>query len=294
MSILESVSIEDAAALSARRPGLLVRLMHHPSAIIGVTVIAAFLLATLVGPLLLPWDPNRQRLADALLPISHTHWLGTDELGRDELTRLVYGGRYSMAVGILAVGLGLALGLPIGALSGYFGGAVDLFAQRLTDVLLAFPTLLLALALVAGLGTGIASVIVAVGISSAPAFIRLVRASVLTVRELPFVEAARALGKGDLAIIVQDVLPNSLAPVIVQASLQLGTAILVAAGLGFLGLGVPPPTPEWGQMLGSGRNLIFSHSQLATFPGLAICLAVLAFNLMGDALRDVLDPKLRA
>lgn len=278
--------------MAAARPGLVRRLLKHRSAMLGLGVIGAFLLATLVGPLLLPFDPNKQRLADVLLPISRTHWLGTDELGRDELTRLVYGGRYSLAVGILAVAVGLAIGLPVGAISGYFGGVVDLLAQRVTDVLLAFPSILLALALVAGLGTGLLSVIVAVGVSSAPAFIRLVRASVLSVREQPFVEAARALGKSDLAIIAQDVVPNSLAPVIVQASLQLGTAILVAAGLGFLGLGVPPPTPEWGQMLGSGRNLIFSHSQLATIPGVAICLTVLAFNLIGDGLRDILDPRL--
>jgi ABC-type dipeptide/oligopeptide/nickel transport system permease subunit len=192
----------------------------------------------------------------------------------------------------MAVALGLLVGVPIGSVSGYFGGWVDLVLQRLTDILLAFPGILLALALVAGLGVGLRNVVIAVGVSSVPGFVRLVRASTLSIRELPYVEAARSLGVSSPMILARHVLPNALAPVIVQATLQLGFAILLAATLGFFGLGVQPPTPEWGSLLGEGRNYIFTDANLITFPGLAIFFAVLAFNLVGDGLRDALDPRL--
>jgi len=205
----------------------------------------------------------------------------------------MFGARYTLALGFAAVAIGLAIGVPVGAVSGYFGGWIDLLSQRVTDVVLAFPNILLALALVAVLGVGLTNVIIAVAITSIPIFIRLTRASALSIRELPYVEAARALGVPSAAILVRHVIPNSLAPVIVQASLQLGAAILLAAALGFLGLGVQAPTPEWGSMLGLSRNYIFSDPNLATFPGLAIFGAVLAFNLVGDGLRDALDPRLR-
>jgi ABC-type dipeptide/oligopeptide/nickel transport system permease subunit len=243
------------------------------------------------GPLISPYDPGKQNLSETLLYFSKAHWLGTDQLGRDELTRILYGARYSLAVGFFAVLISVAIGVPIGAISGYYGGLTDLLVERFTDVLLSFPGILLALALVAGFGPGLLNVIVAVGLSSVPIFSRLVRASVLSTRQLTYVESARALGQHDLGIIREQIMPNVLAPVIVQCSLQLGTAILIAAGLGFLGLGVPPPTAEWGQMLGEGRNFIFSHTRLATIPGLAICVAVLGFNLLGDGLRDILDPR---
>jgi len=270
-----------------------VRLRTHPSAMVGVSILALYVVATLLGPLVLRWDPIHQTLSDAFLAASSGHPLGTDDLGRDELVRLMFGARYTLSLGFAAVAIGLAIGVPVGAVSGYFGGWIDLLSQRVTDVVLAFPNILLALALVAVLGVGLTNVIIAVAITSIPIFIRLTRASALSIRELPYVEAARALGVPSAAILLRHVIPNSLAPVIVQASLQLGAAILLAAALGFLGLGVQPPTPEWGSMLGFSRNYIFSDPNLATFPGLAIFGAVLAFNLVGDGLRDALDPRLR-
>ena len=247
---------------------------------------------SILGPFLLPYSPVKQQLGDSLLPPSTHHWLGTDPLGRDILTRLAYGGRYSLSIGVFAVGVGLLIGVPVGAVSGYWGGWIDLLIQRVTDAVLAFPGILLALALVAGLGVGIVNVVIAVGISSVPGFIRLVRASVLASRELTYVEAARALGVSDLIILWRHVLPNAIPPTVVQATTQLGAAILVAAGLGFLGLGVPPPTPEWGDMLSEARNYIFRDAGVVAAPGIAIALTVLAFNLVGDALRDALDPRI--
>jgi ABC-type dipeptide/oligopeptide/nickel transport system permease subunit len=269
------------------------RLRTHPSAIVGITILALYVTATLFGPLVFRWSPVHQSLADSFLPASVSHPLGTDEYGRDELVRLLFGARYTLLLGFAAVAIGLAIGVPMGAVSGYFGGGVDLLSQRVTDIVLAFPNILLALALVAVLGVGLTNVIIALAITSIPIFVRLTRASALSIREQPYVEAARALGVPSASILFRHVIPNSLAPVIVQASLQLGAAILLAAALGFLGLGVQAPTPEWGTMLGSSRNYIFSDSNLATFPGLAIFGAVLAFNLVGDGLRDALDPRLR-
>ena len=282
----------EPAALPSMRRRAWRRLRTHPSAIAGAAVLGFYVLAAIVAPVVLPFDPLRDHLVDAHLPPSSIHLLGTDQLGRDELARLAYGARYTLTIGFLAVAIGVGVGVPFGAISGYFGGWIDLFTQRVTDVLLAFPNILLALALVATLGPGLRNVIIAVGVSSVPAFVRLVRASTLSLREQPFVEAARALGTSDAVILSRHIVPNALTPVIVQATLQLGFSILVAAGLGFLGLGVQPPTPEWGTMLGEGHNDIFSDPNLATFPGLAIFGAVLGFNLIGDGLRDALDPRL--
>lgn len=218
--------------------------------------------------------------------------LGTDEQGRDLLSRLIHGAWISLFIGLISVFIGVAVGVPIGAISGFYGGATDLVVQRLVDTMLAFPGILLAIVLVATLGTGLTNVMIAVGIASIPIYARLVRGSVLSAREREYVEAARALGLGRLPTLFKHVLPNVMAPIIVQSSLQMAVAILFAAGLGFLGLGARPPEPEWGLMLARGREYLAVAPHVATLPGLAIVFVVLGFNLVGDALRDALDPRL--
>jgi ABC-type dipeptide/oligopeptide/nickel transport system permease subunit len=262
-------------------------------AMAGLIILAVLVLMAIAAPLLTPYDPVGQELGQALERPSVAHPFGTDHLGRDILSRILHGARISLFIGVMGVALGLIVGVPLGLVSGYFGGWVDIIVQRIADVMLAFPAILLALSLVAVLGVGLQNVIIAVGISVVPIFMRLARGSVLSIREQTYVEAARALGGTDLRIIRSHVLPNSLAPLIVQATLSVGITILIAAGLGFLGLGVQPPTPEWGSMLGEGRQYIFNASYMATFPGVAIAISVLAFNLVGDGLRDALDPHMR-
>ncbi len=269
------------------------RFRRHRAALAGLILLAALLGAATAAPLFTDQDPDRQALAQVLRPVSAEHPLGTDHLGRDMVTRLLYGGRLSLVIGALAVALGLVVGVPLGAVSGFVGGWTDLVIQRFADTLLSLPGFLLALALVSMLGVGLRNVVISVGVSAIPSFIRLVRGSVLSIREQTYVEAAKAMGQTRPVIIFRHVLPNVLAPVIVQATLSLGAAILVAAGLGFLGLGVQPPTAEWGAMLGEGRQYIFRAPMLTTLPGLAIFLAVLGFNLVGDGLRDALDPRMR-
>jgi peptide/nickel transport system permease protein len=275
------------------RQGLWARYRRNHAAVVGLAVLGTFFLLVLAAPLVTPYDPERNRLIDALREPSPAHPLGTDHLGRDILARILYGGRFSLLIGFAAVGLGLLVGVPLGAISGFYGGWVDLVIQRVVDVLLSFPGFLLALSLVAVLGVGLNNVILSVGLGLVPAFARLVRAATLSIRRMAYVEAARSLGAAGPTIIRRHVLPNAFAPVIVQATLGLGSTLLIAAGLGFLGLGVQQPTPEWGSMLGEGRQYIFSNPNMATFPGLAIFLTVLGFNLAGDGLRDALDPSLR-
>lgn len=269
------------------------RLRRNPSATAGLVIVGLLVLAGLFAPLLTPFDPAQQDLRMVLKPPSAEHLLGTDNLGRDVLSRILHGTRLTLFIGTFSVAVGLAVGVPLGILSGFYRGTTDMIIQRIMDLMLAFTSFLLALALVALLGVGVTNVIVAVGIAGIPNFARLVRSSVLSIREVSYVEASRALGSPDRRVLLRHVLPNAIAPVIVQATLSMGTAILTAAGLGFLGLGVQPPTPEWGAMLGEGRNYIFSSPNLSTFPGLAIFLAVMGFNLLGDGLRDALDPQLR-
>jgi ABC-type dipeptide/oligopeptide/nickel transport system permease subunit len=255
-------------------------------------VLLVFLCVGLLAPVATTYAPEENHLDQALLEPTAAHWLGTDHLGRDILARLAYGARFSLLIGFAAVGVGLAIGVPLGLVSGFYGGWIDMVIQRVIDVLLSFPGFLLALSLVAVLGVGIENVIIAVGLGVVPAFVRLVRASTLSIRSRDYVEAARAAGARGGTIIWRHVLPNALPPVIVQATLGLGSTLLTAAALGFLGLGIQQPTPEWGSMLGEGRSFIFSNPNLATFPGIAIFLTVLAFNLAGDGLRDALDPLL--
>lgn len=272
-------------------------LWHLRSARLGLIILAVYAVVAFVGPLVVHGSPSNdpafQDLAHTLQPFSKAHPLGTDDFGRDELVRVVNGARYTLMIGIAAVAVGLIIGVPLGAVSGYFRGRLDMLIQRFIDILLAFPSFLLALALVAALGTGTGNLIIAVALASFPRIVRLLRASVLAVRELPFVESARARGASSQRVLWRHVLPNSIAPILVQTPLELGSAILTAAGLGFLGLGVKQPTPEWGSMLGASRDLLIGHGALVTIPGLAIAGLILGFNLLGDGLRDALDPRTR-
>lgn len=266
---------------------------RNKTALLGSILILMYLTIALLAPVLFPGSPSAPNLMKSLERPSLEHPLGTDELGRSILGRILYGSRVSLLIAVGVVMVGLLVGVPLGLISGYYGGKVDFGIQRVTDTLLAFPGFLLALALVAVLGVGLKNTIISVGISMVPIYIRLVRGCALSVKEQTYVEAARALGTRDRVILVKHILPNVMAPITIQSSLGMGTAILFAAGLGFLGVGVQPPTPEWGSMLGSGRAYLFHAPHVATFPGVAIFLAVFGFNLAGDGLRDILDPRFR-
>ncbi|MBI3998963.1 MAG: ABC transporter permease [Armatimonadetes bacterium] len=266
---------------------------RNRAGLVGLVILSLFLLAGLFAPYLAPHDPYEIALEAGLKKPSAQFWLGQDELGRDLLSRIIYGARLSLVIGIIAVAIGVGFGVPLGALSGYFGGWFDLLLQRFIDIMLAFPGILLAIVLVAILGVGLVQVMVAVGIVSIPTYARLVRGQVLAMRGQEFVEAARALGATSSRIIWRHVLPNTLAVIIVQSTLQFASAILSAAALGFLGLGAQPPAAEWGSMLSNARQYIRLAPHSVTFPGIAIMLTVLGFNLVGDAIRDALDPRIR-
>ena len=259
--------------------------------LIGGGVLCMLLLMALLAPVLAPYDPLAQDLYQRLQPPSTDHWFGTDDFGRDILSRIVYGSRISLRIGLIAISLALTGGTLFGLVAGYRGGMVDMLIMRSMDLMLAFPSILLAIAIVAVIGPGIENAILAVSIVLVPQFARLVRSSVLTVREATYVEAARALGATESRLLFYSILPNCTAPLIVQTTLGMGTAILDAAGLSFLGLGAQPPVPEWGAMLSGGRELLLRAPWVMTFPGLAIFTVVLGLNLFGDGLRDALDPK---
>ncbi len=285
--------IQDTLQTPPQTTALLIwqRLRKNRLSIVGSILIGGFLLLAFAAPLIAPADPMAQALYNRLSPPTFEHPFGTDDFGRDILSRVIYGARISLRVGVFAVLIALILGTCIGVVAGYWGGWIDQILMRLMDLLLAFPSILLAIGIVAILGPGLENAMLAVGIVAMPQYARLVRASVLTVKETDYVMAARALGASDWRILCVAVLPNCLAPLIVQATLGLATAILDAAGLSFLGLGAQPPTPEWGAMLSQGRELIVRAPWVLTFPGGAIFFTVLAFNLVGDGLRDALDPK---
>lgn len=267
------------------------RLLKNRLAAVGGVLLLGFLLVAIAAPLAAPRDPFDQNLYERLQPPSLAHPFGTDDFGRDVLSRVIYGARISLRIGVAAVLIALVLGVPIGLVSGYRGGALDQVLMRTMDLMLAFPSILLAIAIVAILGPGLENAMLAVGIVAVPQYARLVRASTLSVRGQDYVQAVRALGAGEFRILFFSVLPNCLTPLIVQSTLGLATAILDAAGLSFLGLGAQPPTPEWGAMLTGGRELVLRAPWVLTFPGVAIFLTVLAFNLVGDGLRDALDPR---
>lgn len=267
------------------------RLKRHRLALGAGVVLALLVFTALLAPVLAPHDPYHQDLYRRLEPPSWAHPLGTDDFGRDILSRVIYGARISLRIGLLAIGLALTAGTGLGLLAGGRGGLADAVIMRLMDILLAFPSILLAIAVVAVVGPGIDNVMLAVSVVMIPQYARLVRASVLSIREQAYVEAARALGASETRVLLFALLPNCVAPLIVQSTLSLGTAILEAAGLSFLGLGAQPPAPEWGAMLSGGRELLLQAPWVMTFPGLAIFVVVLALNLFGDGLRDALDPR---
>jgi peptide/nickel transport system permease protein len=284
--------------MSTAAPSLRVSLARNarrnPLAAIGVVLIAIFVVFALFAPWIAPQDPASINLPARLDPASRAHWLGTDELGRDILSRVIYGARISMLVGTCVVATSLALGLIIGSIAGYYGGAIDRFVNIVVmNAFLSFPGILLAIAFVAFRGPGIFNLVVALSLGGWVGYARLVRGQVLAAREREYVEASRALGASDLRIIVRHIIPNIIQPVIVQAAIGMAGAILAEATMSFLGLGVPPPTASWGTMLNDGRAHLFDAPHLVFFPALAVMLAVLSFNFIGDALRDYLDPRSR-
>ena len=293
-SIRASSSAKPARERAFSHPlAVLGRFGRSRTAVAGLIVLVVMLAGAALAGVVLPYNPDTADLNATLHTPTLAHLFGTDQLGRDILTRVVYGGRISLVIGALAVGISGAIGVPLGILSGYYGGFLDAVIQRIVDVMLAFPGFLLALTLISILGVGLTNVVISVGIASVPVYVRLVRGVTLSIRQLTYIESARATGLRDRVIMFRHVLPNAAAPVVVQSSLQLGAAILTAAGLGFLGLGVTPPTPEWGTMLGEAVTYLLTSWYIALFPGLAIFVAVMAFNLLGDGLRDALDPRMK-
>ena len=260
---------------------------------VGAAVVLTAVIAAVLGPWVVPFDPNTQELALRLTGPSATHWFGLDELGRDILARVLSGARISLLVALVVVGISATVGIAVGAIAGYCGGWIDEGVGRLIDVLLAFPGLLLAIALVAALGPSLANIVFALSLIGWVGYARLVRAQALHARELEFVEAARALGATTFRILIRHVIPTTLPVVVVQATLGMGSVILAEATLSFLGLGVQPPTPSWGTMLNDGRGHLLDAPHLTIFPGVAIALLVLGFNFLGDGLRDLLDPAVR-
>jgi peptide/nickel transport system permease protein len=299
MSVIEL----EAAEVQLEAPSGLWRdawsiLRRNPGALVGFALVGTFVAVALLAPVIAPFDPRAQDLAKVARgccpgPSRH-HWFGVDQLGRDEFSRILYGARFSLLIGVVAVSAGLSVGMVLGATAGYVGQFVDSLIMRLMDIMLAIPGLLLAIGIVAMLGPGLFQIMIAVGVTNVPIFARLLRGSVLAQKENDFVLAARAVGVPRPRILVSHILPNAVSPVIVQGTLALATAIIDVAGLGFLGLGPQDPsTPEWGTMLTDVDRYLQSAPHLAIIPGLAIVVSVLGFNLIGDGLREALDPKLR-
>ncbi|MDR7419692.1 MAG: ABC transporter permease [Armatimonadota bacterium] len=267
------------------------RFRRHRGAQVGLGVVVFFALLALFAPVVAPYSPTDADLAQRLAPRSAAHWLGMDQQGRDLLSRIIYGGRVSLVIGVIAVGVAAVIGLPLGAVAGYRGGWVGQVLMTLIDILLSFPAILVAIIIVALFGPGIRNAMIAIGVSQMPVYARLIRGEVIKLRSETFVEAARAIGLSERRVLIRHVLPNAVGPIIVQSTLNLAGAILSAAYLGFLGLGAQPPTPEWGAMLSDGRTYLRTAPHVAIYPGLAVMLVVLGFNLFGDGLRDALDPR---
>ena len=269
------------------------RLRKNKLAMIGIVILVVLIACALFADFLAPYELDAQDLMNTFQLPTKEHIFGTDEYGRDIFSRCIYGARVSLVVGFIAVGFSIVAGVILGSVAGYFGGHVDNGVMRVMDVLMAIPQMLLAISISAALGSGLFNLMLAVGIANTPSYARIVRASVLSVKDQEYVEAAKAIGTSDFMIIIKHVLPNCMAPIIVQATAGVALAILTAAGLSFLGLGIQPPTPEWGSMLSSGRYYIRDNWNMTVFPGLCIAATIFSLNVLGDGLRDALDPKLR-
>jgi peptide/nickel transport system permease protein len=286
------------SSLNVRQPQTRLRRLVHRfirsrNVVAGGSVLVVVIAVTLLAPLMTSYKPTEQTRRDRLQPPSSSHFFGTDNLGRDIFTRVLYGGQISLQVGIFSVALGAVAGTLLGLVSGYFGGWWEILVMRLIDIMLAFPGILLALAIIAVLGRDLRNVMIAVGVASIPIYTRIVRGSTLSIKEYDYVLAARALGAPSWRIILLHILPNVIAPIIVVTTNGVGGAIIAGAALSFLGLGQQPPNPEWGLMLNEGREYIRVAAWVTTFPGLAIVVTVLSINLLGDGLRDIFDPRLR-
>lgn len=271
------------------------RLCRNKTAVLGLVIVCLLVLTAIFSPIVFDYDTQvtKADYGNTLQAPSAAHPFGTDEMGRDILIRVMYGTSISLSIGVVTVIVALAIGLVLGSAAGYFGGKVDMVIMRIMDIFLAIPGTLLAICIVASLGNSIPNLVIAQAVSAIPTFSRVVRGAVMTVRDAEYIEAARAVGAKDATIIFRDVLPNSLAPIIVQTTLQVASVILSIAGLSFIGLGIPAPTPEWGAMLSAARAYIRDYSYMCLFPGLAIMVTILSLNLLGDGLRDALDPRLR-
>ncbi|WP_093043957.1 nickel transporter permease [Thalassobacillus cyri] len=269
------------------------RVIKSKTSFIGLIIISLLIIIAAFAPQIATHSPTDQSIIDRYQAPSAEHWLGTDELGRDIFSRIVHGSRITIQIGVITVGISMIVGVFLGAVAGFFGRWVDQIIMRIIDIMMAFPSILLAIALVAVLGKSLTNAMIAVGIVGVPHFARIVRSTVLSVKETEYIEASRVIGAKNGRILFSHVLPNCLAPIIVQATLTIGTAILDAAGLSFLGLGAQPPLPEWGAMLSDGRSALQTAPWVVMFPGFAILLVVLGFNLLGDGLRDALDPRLK-
>ncbi|MBR1163005.1 ABC transporter permease [Bradyrhizobium elkanii] len=291
LSPLAPLAATEALESPARRAWR--RLIRRKGAVLGVTVIALFILLAGFAPLIVPYDPVATSWSLVRKAPSAQHWFGTDELGRDVFARVVFGARASLLAGVISVGIALAIGVPLGLVAGYRGGFIDALISRITDAMLACPFLILAIALAAFLGPSLSNAMIAIGVSATPIFIRLTRGQVMSVKVEDYVEAARAMGNPRWRIALVHILPNILPALLVQATLSIAAAIIAEAALSFLGLGQQPPAPSWGSMLNAAQRFLTSAPWMAVWPGLAIFLVVLSFNLVGDGLRDALDPKAR-
>ncbi|WP_125154067.1 nickel transporter permease [Clostridium rectalis] len=267
--------------------------IRNKAALIGLIIIILLILIAILGKLFMPYNPYVGDLSQSLQGPSYNHILGTDEQGRDILSRIIDGTKISLRVGVTSVAIALSIGTVVGSIAGYYGGKIDTILMRIMDIVLAFPSLLLAIAFMSALGKGIDKAVIAISIVTIPEYARIVRGCIFSVKENEYVQAAKVIGNSDIKIIFKHILPNIMSPIVVRATLGISTAILETSALGFLGLGVQPPLAEWGSMLGAGRGYFYNAPHIVLFPGIAITITVLAFNLFGDGLRDALDPKLK-